>query len=274
MKKVATLILNRNLPLVTDRLVDHLKKYDGEFTDIYVIEAGSDYGNLSKYATWHANSKEEMQDGLRYSRGMNYGLSELWKEDKFDSYEAFFLLTNDVEFSERATVEPLLEILDSQKSIGILSPCSPRWGEHKLLNDIPTKYFWFIHNNAYMLRRQFVRAICDRDHPNKIDFLFDGENFRGYGAEMELIAKAYANDWSAAITRDVLAIENESYLLNQSDLIKTQAYEENLQLYLVEGERWMRKKYGFNSRWVMMQYVKSMYENFFYFHPELNKYKI
>ena len=47
MKKVATLILNRNLPKVTDKLFDHINKYDGKFTDIFVIEAGSDKENLS-----------------------------------------------------------------------------------------------------------------------------------------------------------------------------------------------------------------------------------
>lgn len=42
MKSVATIILNRNLPDVTDRLYDHLIKFDGDQTDIYIVEAGSD----------------------------------------------------------------------------------------------------------------------------------------------------------------------------------------------------------------------------------------
>ena len=40
MKKTATIILNRNLPEPTDRLVQHLKKHDGLHTDVFVIEAG------------------------------------------------------------------------------------------------------------------------------------------------------------------------------------------------------------------------------------------
>ena len=80
MKKVASLILNRNLPKVTDRLYEHVKKYDGELTDIFVIESGSDENNLSKYMTWHANWEDAIFKGLRYARGMNYGLSQLWKE--------------------------------------------------------------------------------------------------------------------------------------------------------------------------------------------------
>ena len=48
MKPVATIILNRNLPEITDKLYKHLKKFDGKETDIYVIESGSikkDYQN-------------------------------------------------------------------------------------------------------------------------------------------------------------------------------------------------------------------------------------
>jgi hypothetical protein len=107
-----------------------------------------------------------------------------------------------------------------------------------------------------------------------MDFLFDGTNFRGYGSEHELIAKAYANDWAAAITSQIWAAENESHLLDHADQIKTEGYEENLKLYITEGQRWMRKKYGFNSHWSMQQYVKGFYDKFFEFHPEYNQYKI
>ena len=51
MKKVATIILNRNLPDSTNLLYEHLENYDGEETDIFVVEAGSDNNNLSKSVT-------------------------------------------------------------------------------------------------------------------------------------------------------------------------------------------------------------------------------
>ena len=274
MKKIATIILNRNLPEVTERLHEHLSKYDGDQTDIYVVEAGSDIGKLSRYTTWHANSDEVLANGLRYGRGMNFGLVQLLNEGKFDQYDAFFLLTNDTEFKARATLSPLVEILSKHPHVGILSPCSERWGERLLLKDEATKYFWFVHNNAYLLRREFIESICDKSQPEVMDFLFDGTNFRGYGSEHELIAKAYANDWAAAITSQVWAAENESHLLDHADQIKTEGYEENLKLYINEGKRWMRKKYGFNSHWSMQQYVKGFYDNFFEFHPEYLKLKI
>jgi GT2 family glycosyltransferase len=272
--RIATIILNRNLPEVTDRLCDHLQKYDNSETDIYVVEAGSDKDRLSTNTTWYADWSDACINGMRYSRGMNYGLSQLFLEGKFQKYDAFFLLTNDTEFQPKPTVAPLIEILDKHSSVGILSPCSERWGERLLLKDQETKYFWFIHNNAYLLRRQFIESICNEDSPNAMNFLFDGENFRGYGTEHEIIAKAYANDWAAAITSSVWAAENESHLINKADLIKTEDYEQNLKLYIEEGRQWMKKKYGFNSHWSMQQYVKGFYDKFFEFHPEYNQYKI
>ena len=46
MKRVATIILNRNLPDVTDSLAAHINQFDGDITDVFVVEAGSDRNNL------------------------------------------------------------------------------------------------------------------------------------------------------------------------------------------------------------------------------------
>jgi hypothetical protein len=274
MKSIATIILNRNLPEVTDNLYEHLVKYDGTETDIYVLEAGSDKDKLSKYCTWHANSDEIVNQGLRYSRGMNYALLQLYKEKKWKQYEGFFLITNDTEFSKSKTLKSLLEILKEHQKIGILSPCSSIWGEKLLLQKEDTKYFWFIHNNAFLLRRAFIESIMETEKADYLNFIFDGNNFRGYFSEIELIAKAYSNNWAAAITSKVFAEHNESYLVKKADLIKTEGYDENLRLYVQEGLVWLKRKYGFNSRWSMLQYVKSFYDNFFNYNPELKRYKI
>ncbi len=107
-----------------------------------------------------------------------------------------------------------------------------------------------------------------------MNFLFDGENFRGYGSEHELIAKGYINDWAAAITNEVWSSENEKHLLENALQIKTETYEENLAMYVSEGKAWMKQKYGFNSHWSMQQYVKLFYDKFFEFHPEFECFKI
>jgi len=274
MNKVAAIVLNRNLPEVTDRLCAHLKTHDGDVTDVFVVEAGSDDDRLSQHTTWHADWPEARAHGLRYSRGMNFGLSQLWRDGRFQDYRAFFLLTNDTELSDQPTVRPLLKVFEDHLRMGILSPCSKRWGERLLLQTESIKYFWFIHNNAYLIRREFVEAIMDVEEPGFMHFLFDGTNFRGFGNESEVIAKAYVNDWAAAITTSVWAEENEAYLLDRAELIKTEGYQKNLKLYVEEGRRWMRRKYGFNSRWAIQQYVKAFYDHFFELHPEYSRFRI
>jgi hypothetical protein len=269
MKKTATIILNRNLPEETNALVEHLKKYDGDFTDIFVVEAGSDKNNLSKYCTWHIETEEVVRHGMRYSRGMNYGLLKLWKEGNWGGYDSFFLITNDTKFPKsQNTIKTLQKIQAEYPKVGVLSPCSKRWGEKFLIGPDSLKYFWFIHNNAYFLRKELVERLINTDDPSYVNFLFDGDNFRGYLSESEFIAKTYANDWAAAITTKIYAEEDESYLLDKSKVIKTESYEKNLQLYVDEGLKWAKKKYGFNSRWQMMQYSQLFYEKFFEYYPE------
>jgi GT2 family glycosyltransferase len=274
MKRVATIILNRNLPEVSDKLYEKLDQNDGQYTDIYIVESGSSKENLSKYATWHADWEEAINNGLRYHRGMNYGLLNLFNEGKYKKYDAFFLLTNDTELEDKPVINELLEILDNHPRVGLLSPCSKKWGERLLFKENDILYFSFIHNNAYFIRREFIDDVREKHEPNYMNFLFDGTNFRGYGSESEIIAKGYINDWASAITNKVFAEENESYLIEQRDLIKTETYEQNLKLYIEEGSRWMHSKYGFKSKWSMHLYVKLFYDQFFVYHPYLIKYKL
>ena len=269
MNKTATIILNRNLPKETDALVEDLMRVDGDRTDVFVVEAGSDKGNLSKYSTWHVDSEEVVRQGMRYSRGMNYGLLQLWNSDKWEKYDSFFLITNDTKFPKNQnTVKALQKIQTEYPKVGILSPCSKKWGEMDLIGTDSLKYFWFIHNNAYFLRKELVEQLMNTENPSYMNFLFDGNNFRGYLQESEIIAKTYANDWAAAITTKVYAEEDESYLLDKNRLIKTESYKQNLKLYVDEGLKWIKKKYGFNSRWQMMQYSQLFYNKFFEYYPE------
>ncbi len=275
MSKTATIVLNRNLPQETDYLVEGILTNSKKYTDVYVVEAGSDQNNLSKYCTWHVNDNDATKNGLRYLRGMNYGLLQLWKNNDWNKYDSFFLITNDTKFPEKQkTIQTLRALLLENPRVGIISPCSQQWGEKDLIGDFSIKYFWFIHNNAYFFRKELLDQILNFKNPTYFDFLFDGSNFRGYLSESEIIAKTYANDWAAAITTRVFAEEDESYLLNKSSLIKTDSYEDNLNLYIEEGMEWIKKKYGFNSRWQMMQYSKLFYDKFFEYYPDEISFKI
>ena len=187
----------------------------------------------------------------------------------WDRYDSFFLITNDTKFSKNQnTVKTLQKIQTEYPKVGILSPCSKKWGEKDLIGTDSLKYFWFIHSGAYFLHKELVEQLMNKENPSYMNFLFDGNNFRGYLQESEIIAKTYANDWAAAITTKVYAEEDESYLLDKNKFIKTESYEQNLKLYVDEGLKWIKKKYGFNSRWQMMQYSQLFYNKFFEYYPE------
>ena len=272
--KIATIVLNRNLPEVTDQLCEKLIAAEGNAADTFVVEAGSDPQRLSRFCTWHADWPQAVEEGLRICRGFNYGLLQLYQSGRFAQYDAFFLLTNDTEFPSLPILGPLSELLEQHPRLGLVAPCSKRWGERLLLRGQSTKYFWYVHNSAALLRREFVESVMETEAPTPLNFLYDGTNFRGFHAETELVAKGYANNWASAITTCAWAEENESHLLQRADLIKTDSYEANLKLYVAEGLSWMKRKYGFNSRWQMQMYAKFWYEKFFEYHPEFAEFKI
>jgi len=272
--KFCALILNRNLPKVTDKMYLSLKK-NNKNLDIFIIEAGSDRDKLSNNVTWHANWPQVKKNGLRYYRGMNFGLSKLFEEKKYYNYDAFILLSNDTVFSNYKITSKISKILNKHKKIGILSPCSMDWGEFKIIdNKDKIKYFWHIHSPAYIIRRSFIDDIKNTSKPGFKNFLFDGSNFRGYGLESEIIMKAYSNNWSAAITSEIIFKENENLLIKNFDKIKTENYDLNTRLFIKEGFQWMKRKYGFDSKWSMQMFVKCFYDSFFENNPTLKKYKL
>jgi hypothetical protein len=271
--RTAVIVLNRNLPQPTDALCEHFLRWDSlPPEDLFVVEAGSDDDRLSRFCTWHVRTADVRERGLRVCRGFNFGLRMLWVEGRFDAYDAFLLVTNDSRFDERASLAPLLGELELHPRVGMLSPCGRDWGELALLERTPTRYFWYVHNTAHLLRKQFVVDLMNPESEEL--FLYDGSNFRGFGADTELIAKGYANEWATGITRAAFVEENELLLRDQSASIRTESYEVNLRLYVEEGLHWMKRKYGFTSRWQLQMYAQNWYERFFQYHPEYREYSL
>ena len=251
-----------------------MKAYNDDISDIFIVESGSDKDKLSKNYTWYAKQNSIKKKGLRFYRGMNYGLLKLYEEDKLNDYDAFFLITNDSVFERKPIIKKLLSYFDNDKKLGILSPCSKFWGEKKLIPKNGIKYFWFLYDNTILIRKKLLYKLMNKKNPNYYNFLFDGRNFRGYGLVSELISKAYKLNWASGITNSVWTEENETYLINYSDLIKTENYDDNLKLYFREGQRWMKKKYGFNNKWELNAFVKKNYDKFFKLNPNKKRFKI
>ena len=151
--------MNRNLPDETDSLCAQLEQDGAGLADVFVIESGSAAKKRSRYCRWWANWPEAEAKGLRYARGFNFGLGELFAEGKLPDYDYFFLVCNDVNL-KRATIPILLEEMDRDRRLGILSPCSENWGELEIMPKNSTAYVWHIYHIAWMMRRSFHRSCC------------------------------------------------------------------------------------------------------------------
>ena len=264
-KPCATLVLNRNLPDVTDRLVEHLVKHNGDVTDVFVIESGSSNAGKSKYPGFAAEWPDAVENGLRFARGFNFGLLELEKQKK---YEHYFLVCQDSVFPAEATVPILLEEMARYPRLGIVSPASPDWGESSLIPAGEIRLFWFINLIGWMVRGTYLDAVKNAESGSHIDYFFDGTNFRGYDTDIELVAKAYANDFAAGITKRATFKEDKDLTDRMAATMKTDPQRVNRPAMYEEGQRWMRRKYGFNSRWSMVTYAKAFYNEFFDHHPD------
>ena len=271
--RVATLILNRNMPESTDELVDFLQQCNNGENDIYVIESGSDRGRLSRYYSFWANWEEATRDGLRYPRGFNYGLIELYKSGKFFNYDYFFLVCNDAVFLENP-VPPLMDEMDTHPRVGILSPCAENWQERALIGDAGTAYVWHVNHVAWILRRSFIEIVMERESPGPMNFLYDGTNFRGYGVDLELIIKGYINEYATAVTDKILMRENTDILRYKADLMQTDSFSINQRRVFEEGQQWMRRKYGFTTRMHMNSYASMFYDRFFHLYPEYQRFRL
>lgn len=274
MKSVCCIILNRNLAEITDCLYESLSRLEGDVADFFIVESGSQPDRRSRYCTWWANWPEAMEHGLRYPRGFNYGLIQLLAENRFKNYDYFFLVCNDSVFPNQPVIGTLLDEMARHPHVGIMSPCCDHWGELSLLDGGQTRYFWNIQHISWLLRRSCVESISSMDQPEITNFLYDGTNFRGHMADLEIIAKGYANDWATAVTSKVVFTENDTLLRTKADLMKTDPYDENIRLTIAEGLTWLKCKYGFNDRWTFSLYAKFFYENFFTLYPECQPYKV
>jgi hypothetical protein len=269
MPRVATIILNRNLPDVTDSLVDRFRKHDTGTNDVYVVESGSQQDRLSRHYTSWANWDEALLSGLRFPRGFNFGLLDLLRKGRFWDYDYFLLTRNSIEF-DGPMVSVLTAEMEQHPQACIVSPCGETWDERDVVGVDGTAYVWHVNHLIWLVRRSFVEAVMERVEPSHMNLFYDGTNFRGHYADTELITKGYVNGFATALTTKVLFREKSDLLKRFSDLMKTEPYGVNEQLIFDEGREWMRRKYGFTTRLHMQEYAGLFYDRFFQLNPHLS----
>jgi hypothetical protein len=266
--RVAVIILSRNLPDVVERQVRLLQEHDCGRAEFFVVESGTDQSLLSSCYTSWANWPDAMKDGLRLPQGFNFGLLELINNGRFEEFEYFLLMRVNIDV-DPSVVEVLVNEIESDSRIGIVSPCGVDWEERGLIGDDSTRFVWHTNHYIWLLRRQLIEKLMERESPNPVNFLYDGTNFRGYMADTELVVKGYVNEYATALTTRTWFREDDSTLRTRADLIKTDPYHVNQRRVFEEAQRWMKRKYGFTSRLQMYEYANLFYDRFFDLHPDL-----
>jgi len=276
MKSVATMVLQRNLPDITDILGDHIIKWNDDLTDLYVIESGSDDDKLSKFidTTFHADWPEAKKMGLHFPRGFNYGLLELAKLNK--DYEYIMLCMGDVQLYDEPTVEIILSEFERLPRAGIIAPISPYHGDTKqLLDTNRTKAHWLMPHICWVFRRELIDKIAKQNDDYTImGYMYDGTNKRGYDTDTSLILQAYQNDYCFCVTDKAKHHEIADLTEKNYERMKTEPFNEHLDLMFKEGLAWLKKKYGFDSKQPMRDWARQEYNSFFMRHPELQDLKL
>lgn len=260
-KRVAVLILQRNLPHATEAMVETLRPSNDETCDFFGIESGSDPDKVSKHCSFHADWPEAIEKGLHYPRGMNFGLSELHKT--VGPYEHYFMCMGDAKFDpEACSLQPLLDLMDEHPKAGIVSPYSAQWGTDVPARDLCLHYL-FPHV-AWLVRHSFLERVIDTTEPQHMSYFYDGSNFRGYDVDEECIWKCYQHGYFAAVTDRVRFFEDHALMSDNADAIKTERVEQHRKLMFEEGLAWMERKYGFRGKQEMRNAVyKAMYDFLF-----------
>lgn len=105
-KKVAILLLNFNLPEMTDRLVEQIERNTKFPHTLFLLDNGSEAGKRSKYAT-HV---------LEKNIGLNKGIEYLWQLVKDQKqFDAFWWLCNDIVLDEeRDYLEEMARVYENE----------------------------------------------------------------------------------------------------------------------------------------------------------------
>lgn len=261
---IDAIILNRNLGEVCDSLYRDVESLFGPTCRIEVVDSSTSAKLASKKATVVAKTKEALEHGLRFGRGMNMGLSALLKSGPVNPW--ILLLPVDTEIVE-LDLELLMDDLAKIPELVAVKPLPDDSPYTSLLAERGLGIGWNFEEGPWLLNSDFVRKQVNMN--NRSEF-FDSENFRGFLTGLELSFKAYANGNCVGLTRHLVLRENESHLIEKADLIKTEPLDENLRMLVEEGEAWLRTKYGIQDSWDFAQVVRLLFDQFLVENPDLS----
>jgi len=262
---IDVIILNRNLGNVCDALVEKLSAHlNKDFDRIIVVDSGSEVELKSRHTSVGLDDEETRQHGLRFGRGMNLGLQYRRNLENVNPW--VLLLPVDTEII-KWDLHKFLENIPSGHNIAAIKPASQDSEYLRILGKDDFRYGWNFEEGAWLISSNFLDFHFNNfpDSP-----FFDGNNFRGYLTSLELAFHAYINGYGIGITNSLIVFENETHLLERSDLIRTEPIGENQKLLLSEGLNWLHKKYQIQDAWDFAQLVRLTFDQYIKENPHLS----
>jgi len=258
--KYCAVILNRNLGSECDNLRQELLNLG--FDSVVVVDSSTSSNLASKYVNVRATDMNTLNEGYRINRGFNEGLTFA-----LSNYEPDWIMCLPVDSKiEKISLISFEQEADNYQKIvayGFISSKSPYY---PLLAE-NTGLVWNLEEGPIMLHRDFIEEFWI---DNKIQ-IFDNDNFRGYLSFKELALRIYGKNRAIGVSKYLLVEEREEFLMNFSELMKTEAFAENKELLIVEGKQWLKRKYGFTNRWELENIVRLLHNEFILRNPKYNK---
>ncbi len=262
---IDVIILNRNLGEVCDALVGKLSALLNKDSDqIIVVDSGSEEELKSRHTSVGLDDEETRNHGLRFGKGMNLGLK--FRRQLKNVNPWVLLLPVDTEVV-KWDLHKFLENIPSEHNIAAIKPASQDSEYLRILGKDDFRYGWNFEEGAWLISSNFLDFHL-QNFPESL--FFDESNFRGYLTSLELAYRAYINGYGVGITNSLILFENETHLLEHSDLIRTEPIGENQKLLLKEGLNWLHKKYQIQDAWDFAQLVRLIFDQFMRENPHLS----
>ena len=259
---IDVVVLNRNLGSVCDALCAEIDARFGSESKLVVVDCSTSPDLSSSRKTLVEESELAIQIGLRFNRGMNKGITHLLEEGTVNPW--ILLLPVDTEFVH-LDLDTLLTELSAAPEVVAVKPLAERSVYSELLGQLSFGLGWNFEEGPWLLRSDFVRQQMAMSLD---DTFFDSSNFRGFLTGLEIGFRAYSNGKAVGISRNLVLRENETYLIEKSDLMRTEGVDEHMALYASEGEAWLKSKYGIEDPWDFAQIVRLLFEQFMVENPQ------
>lgn len=189
--QVATIIVNRNRPDLTDELVEQVKHFGKtRGSDIFVIDCGSDPDKRSQYTSHHFSDPGFRGKCYGHNRGLRYLLGNSGR------YPYYWFLMNDLVFQPVPDpIDTMVDVLESEPRMGILSP-TERHGGYPGSRPEPGARWHKVATCNYL-------ALMMKDEClQEVGFL-NPEFKYSWGAIHELSYKMYRTGWFLAYSDEV-----------------------------------------------------------------------